>query len=302
MDALSDVLSLLRLEDYGSAAFDAGGQWCIAFPKDDGIRFYALMSGECWLQVDGVPDPLRVRAGDCLLLPHGRAARLATDLTLPPYDAYAVFENAQGGIATLQGGGDLFGVGGFFELAADPAELLIGMLPPIVHIAGEQSKAMLVWCVESMMQEIRNPLAGSALVAKHLATMILVAALRLHVTEETNGIGWLFALADPQMAFAINAMHEDPAQRWTLPLLAQRSGMSRTGFAMKFKKTVGVTPMEYLTRWRMARACDRLVRSDDSIAQIAFSLGYESESAFSAAFKRIKGRSPRSYGRLYGSR
>jgi AraC-like DNA-binding protein len=99
------------------------------------------------------------------------------------------------------------------------------------------------------------------------------------------------------MGAAISAMHEDPAHRWTLQALAQRAGMSRSTFALKFKETVGASPLEYLTHWRMLLAGDRLTNSGDPISVIALSLGYESESAFSTAFKRVMGCSPRQYSR-----
>jgi len=128
--------------------------------------------------------------------------------------------------------------------------------------------------------------------------MMLVQALRLHLAEGLRGgVGWLFALADPQMSAAIHAMHEDPSYRWTLQKLAERAGMSRSTFALKFKQTVGESPMEYLTRWRMLLAGDRLTNSSDPISVIALSLGYESESAFSTAFERVMGSSPRQYKR-----
>jgi AraC-like DNA-binding protein len=110
-------------------------------------------------------------------------------------------------------------------------------------------------------------------------------------------VGWLFALADKQIGAAISAMHDDPARRWTVQALAKRAGMSRSTFAVKFKQTVGASPMEYLTRWRMLLAGDRLTNSSESISVIAPSLGYESESAFSTAFKRVMGCSPRQYSR-----
>jgi AraC-like DNA-binding protein len=110
-------------------------------------------------------------------------------------------------------------------------------------------------------------------------------------------VGWLFALADTQMGAAITAMHESPGHRWTLQELGERVGMSRSIFALKFKATVGTSPMEYLTRWRMLLAGDRLTNSSDALSAIAVSLGYESESAFSTAFKRVMGCSPRQYGR-----
>ena len=189
-------------------------------------------------------------------------------------------------------------VGGHFALTGNHAGILLGMLPPIVHIRKESDKAALRWSLERMMQELREPQPGGFLVAQQLAYMMLVQALRLHLAEgPSGGVGWLFALADKQMGAAINAMHDDPAHRWTLQELAERAGMSRSTFALKFKETVGESPMEYLTRWRMLLAGDRLVNSSDPISVDRPSLGYESESAFSTAFKRVMGCSPRQYSR-----
>src|SRR5271155_5256607 len=152
--------------------------------------------------------------------------------------------------------------------------------------------------LERMSQELREPQPGGFLVAQQLAYMMLVQALRLHLAEgASGGVGWLFALADKQMGAAIAAMHDDPKHQWTLQALAERAGMSRSTFALKFKATVGVSPMEYLTRWRMLLAGDRLTNSSDPVSVIALSLGYESESAFSTAFKRVMGSSPRQYSR-----
>ncbi|MDR3462717.1 MAG: cupin domain-containing protein, partial [Beijerinckiaceae bacterium] len=91
MDPLSDVLSLLKLRSYVAGGFDMGGQWSVQFPRHDGIKCYALVSGQCWLSLDGVPDPVRVKTGDCFLLPRGRSFRLASDLALKPIDALALF-------------------------------------------------------------------------------------------------------------------------------------------------------------------------------------------------------------------
>lgn len=144
------------------------------------------------------------------------------------------------------------------------------------------------------MQELREPQPGSFLVTEHLAHMMLVQALRLYLSEGSRGgSGWLFALADPQMSTVISSMHDDPAHRWTVEELAQRAGMSRSSFAARFKETVGDSPMEYLTRWRMLLAEEKLANSGDSISGIARSLGYESPSAFTKAFKKVIGRSPR---------
>lgn len=297
MDPLSDMLSLLKVRSYMSGGFDAGKDWSLHFDAHDGIKFYAVVSGECWLSVDGVANPVRVKSGDCFLLPRGRAFCMASDLSLPPLNALAFLLTARNGrINSYNGGGHFFSVCGHFALAGDHAGLLLDTLPPIVHIQKESDKALLRWCVKQMMDELREPKPGSSLVVEHLAHMMLVQALRLHLTEGLGGgTGWLFALADKHISAAIKCMHDDPARRWTVQMLAEAAAMSRTAFTVKFKKMVGASPMEYLTRWRMLLASDKLSNSRDSISVISLSLGYESESAFSTAFKRVMGCSPREY-------
>lgn len=300
MDPLSDVLSLLKPQSYVSAGFDAGGEWAIQFDDQSGrIKCYAVVSGQCWLAVEGVPDPVRLRAGECFVLPTGRPFRLASALDIEPVHAGAVFPPARaGGVVVHNGGGDFFLVGSRFAVSGRHAEVLLGTLPPIVHIRREADQAALRWSVERMMEELREGQPGASLVAQHLAHMMLVQALRLHLSEGLKGgVGWFFALADKQIGQAIGAMHADPGHRWTLQELAGRAGMSRSIFAQRFRERVGETPMEYLTRWRMFLAGDRLGNSRDALVETAASLGYESESAFSTAFKRVMGVSPRRYGR-----
>ncbi len=117
--------------------------------------------------------------------------------------------------------GGSFIVGGHFILAGNHADILLGLLPPIVHIRKESDKAAMRWSLERMREELREPQPGSSLVAQQLAYMMLVQALRLHLAEgPRGGVGWLFALADKQMSAAITSMHDDPAHRWTLQELA----------------------------------------------------------------------------------
>lgn len=299
MDPLSDILSLLKLRSHACGGFDAGGAWAIAFGPHQGIKFYAAVSGECRLAVDGVADAVHIRPGDCVILPRGRPFRVASDLSLEPVDVMTIGSAIkEGGITRYNGGGDFFCVGGDFALTGDQAMVLLEMLPPIMHIRDEAEKAVLRWCIERTTQELRDPRPGGFLVAQQLATLMLVQALRQHLADGVGGgVGSLFALADPQMKAALTAMHDDPSRRWTLQSLAERAGMSRTSFALRFKETVGTSPMDYLTRWRMMLAGDRLATARDSVSEIAQALGYESESAFSTAFKRLKGCSPRQYGR-----
>jgi len=295
MDPLSDVLSLLVPRSYGAGGFDMGGEWSIQFPQHRGFKCYAVVSGQCWLSMQDVPEALPLTAGDCFLLPQGRPFRLASDLDLAPV-LYSSLPRV-GGIAS-NGGGDCFIVGGHFALADRHAGILLGALSPVVHVREEADKAALRWSLERMGHELRGRQAGASLVAQHLSHMILVQALRLHMAEGVRaGVGWLFALADKQISAAITAVHNDPARRWTLQMLAGHAGMSRSGFALRFKELVGETPMEYVTRWRMLLATDRLAASGDPVSVVGRSLGYGSESSFSTAFKRVMGHAPRQYSR-----
>jgi AraC-like DNA-binding protein len=301
MDPLSDVLSLLKPQSYVTGGFGVDGDMAIQFPKHQGIKCYAMVSGECWLSVEGVPDAVLLTAGDCFLLPRGLPFRLTTDLSLPPVDFNTVLEaRASGGAVFNDEGAARYIVGGHFVLTGSHADILLKSLPPIVHIRKESDKATMRWSLERMKQELRDPQPGGSLIAQQLAYMMLIQSLRLHLADAAaggarGGVGWLFALADKQMSAAITCMHDDPGHPWTLQELAARVGMSRSIFALRFKETVGATPMEYLTRWRMLLAGDRLKNSGDSISVIASSLGYESESAFGKAFRRVMGCSPRQY-------
>ena len=303
MDPLSDVLSLLRPRSSVSACLDAGGEWSVRFPAyEDGIKCGAVASGACWLAVEGEADAVRLEAGDCFLLPSGRAFRLASDLAVPSQDAHDVFPGAQDGVATVGGGGGLFLVSSRFALAGPQAGLLLGLLPPVVYVRGGEGSAALRWSIERMAEELREARPGGHLVAEHLAHMVLVQALRLHLASGVEGgVGWLFALDDRRLGGAIAALHGDPGRRWTLHDMAERAGMSRSTFALRFREAVGEPPMDYLTRWRMLLAHDRLTRSAEPVAAIAFSVGYASESAFCTAFKRVMGHPP-GRGRAAGSR
>ncbi|SOE94767.1 AraC-type DNA-binding protein [Burkholderia sp. D7] len=299
MDPLSDLLSLLKPRSLVSGGVAMSCNRAIQWPKHDGIKCYAVVSGQCWLSVDGVTDPVLLTAGECYVLPPGPPFRLATDLSVKPVD-YQLLRVA-GGLSTDISGSEGEGcylVGGHFLLTGGHADMLLGSLPPIVHIRKESDKAAMRWSLERMTEEVRDRQPGGSLIAQQLAYMMLVQALRLHLADSASaGVGWLFALADKQLSAALTCMHDDPGHPWTLQTLAARIGMSRSNFALRFKETVGTSPMEYLTRWRMLLACDRLKNSGDSIPRIASSLGYESESAFGKAFKRIIGCSPRQHSR-----
>jgi AraC-like DNA-binding protein len=299
MDPLSDLLSLLKPRSVVSGGFALSRNTAIQLQQHEGIKCYAVVSGQCWLSLDGVTDPVLLTAGECYLLPPGPPFRLATDLSVKAVDFALLL--AAGELDThISGseGGGCYLAGGHFLLTGGHADMLLGSLPPILHIRKESDKAAMRWSLERMTEEVRNPLPGGFLLTQQLAFMMLVQTLRLHLADEAStGVGWLFALADKQLSAALACMHDDPGHPWTLQKLAVHIGMSRSTFALRFKETVGTSPMEYLTRWRMLLACDRLKNSGDSIPRIAMSLGYESESAFGKAFKRVIGCSPRRHSR-----
>ena len=254
--------------------------------------------GACWVSVEG-ESPVQVSAGECFLLPRGRPFRVASDLSVEPVPVRQVMPpQPDGQIVTYNGGGDYLSIGGYFTLSEGQAELLLNILPPLLHIRDRPGSSTLRWCVERMRRELAEAQPGDFIVAQQLATIVLVEGLRLYLSSRTTQeAGWLFALADKRLLAAIAVMHGAPGERWTLQTLAKVAGMSRTAFAVTFKEAVGVTPIEYLTRWRMLQAAERLTTSRLSLAEIGSALGYESEKSFSTAFKRVMNCSPRQYGR-----
>lgn len=299
MDPLSEVLSLMKPEMYISGGFAVLDDIAVCFPKHRGIKCYAVLAGECWLVVEGVPEPVLLHAGDCFLLPRGFPFQLSTDLSLEPllYTEACTRSGMRREPPDMTAGARYI-AGGHFVLTGRHAEMLLESLPPIVHIRSEPDKAAMRWALERLREELRSPQPGSALIAQQLAYSMLIQALRLHIGDASaSGSGWLAALADKHMSVAVASMHHDPGLPWTLQSLAERVGMSRSVFALRFRQVVGTTPMEYLTRWRMLLAADRLQSSSEGLAAIAQSLGYDSESAFGKAFRRVMGCSPRQYSR-----
>lgn len=296
MDPLASVLSLVKPQSYMSSGFDFGGLWSLQFPAHDSIKCYALSSGECWLTTED-DGPVQMRAGDCFLLPLGRPYRLASDPALTPVDFKSVVTKiVNGGMITMNGGGGCSGLGSFFNLASGQAGALLSVLPATVIVREDAEKSDLRWLMGRVMREVNDPQPGGVLVVQHLAHVMLIQALRSHLARgQEGGVGWLCALSDRHIGLAMKAIHDDPAHPWTLPELAACVGLSRTNFAVRFKAKVGEAPIEYLTRWRMRLAADQLESTGRSISEVSLSLGYDSESAFCTAFKRVMGASPRKY-------
>lgn len=295
MDPLSDVLSLLRVTGHVSGGLDAGGSWSIGFGRSEGMKFHVILRGECWLVVDGF-EPLRVAEGSCVILPHGKPFEMTTDPSLIPLDGVGLAQSAgPGGIATHNGGGDFQSIGGFFLLSDVSSSILLDCLPPLIVLDERSDQDLIRWCIERLRYEVQEQAPGQGLIAQQLAMMMLVQVLRSLPECHAGSSGWLQGLADPQLRRALSAMHGHPARRWTLADLAGVAAMSRTVFATRFRRTVGMAPMEYLTSWRMSLAAERLASTNDAVGAISVLVGYDSKKSFSTAFRRARNASPRKF-------
>lgn len=227
------------------------------------------------------------------LLSAEAAFTVASDPALPPADALVVFDEGRSTFAHLGEGGDLLYLGSQF--ASKGSRLLIDSLPPVIHLsAGETGTGRLQWLIEELVRETTSTVPGTVAARSGLANLMFLQLLRGYLSQERGvNVGWLRAACDPKLAPALSLMHRDPARNWHLPELAKAAAMSRTSFATYFKAIAGVGPLSYLTEWRMWLAERKLREGGQSVSMIAHSVGYASEAAFSTAYKRVMGRSPR---------
>jgi AraC-like DNA-binding protein len=223
---------------------------------------------------------------------------LGTDPGLQPADPAGIVDAAaRDGWVTHNGGAEVVLVGARFSFSGNQAAMLFDTVPPIVGISSESSEAeVLRWSLDRLASELRDERPGSSLIWTHLVQLMLAHTLRLYL-ERSTGIpkGWFSALTDLRIGASIKAIHATPAHHWTLEALARVSCLSRSAFTTRFKALTGDTPMDYLMHWRMLIGADRLRKNEENVSTIAFSLGYKSESAFSAAFKRKMSCSPTRY-------
>ncbi|WP_458070866.1 AraC family transcriptional regulator [Rhodanobacter sp. BL-MT-08] len=288
-DPLSTALIKMKLNASINVALDAGGKWAMDFPAYDGFTLNVVQKGECWLALERGARKVRLRAGDCFLLTGGRTFTLASDLDLKKrFRAENMFTDAQGGLATCNGGGDFFVAGTIFRFEGHLPSVLFARLPPVIHIdGGSDQAAVLRWSLERFGAELRTGAVGRSLMLSHLAPIMLLQILRIYLSSATHEENWLVALSHPLLAPVFEAMQTRYEQTWTLEAFAAVACMSRSAFSLTFKKKVGVAPMVYLMHWRMQIACELLQTGNASLSAIAASVGYGSESAFSAAFFKV---------------
>jgi AraC-like DNA-binding protein len=296
-DPFSDILKFTNAESLVTGGFTAGGAWAIRFPAPDKIKFFAVVKGRCWVRIEDEAAPIHFETGDVGLLSAKRSFVLASDPSVPPVDAMPVFSGAGGKPVALGNGSDFAHIGGHVLLDPTSGRLLADVLPPWIHVpAASPQAAAFRWLLDQLVEERAAEQPGTQLASAQLAQLLFIQILRAHLkTSDPMPAGWLRALGDARIAPALRLMHGDPGRAWHLDELAKACAMSRTTFAFHFKSIAGLAPLTYLTEWRM-RLAERALREEAvPVAVVGQSLGYASESAFSNAFKRVTGNSPRAY-------
>jgi len=283
--------------------------WCISgkLSSDDCTPFlvtprhviasHFVAAGHMQLRIEG-GDTIDVRASELVLLPHNDAHTFGSDLNVAPMPARQIIRPPQdGGISRIKYGGvgEVTQVLCGFLGSQTSFSPLLASLPPVLKL-DVRATASGAWIESSFrfaVSEIAAGRVGSATVITKLSELLFVEAVSQFVASlPAEQRGWLAGLRDPQIGRALAVLHARPTEAWTAETLALEVGMSRSVFAERFTSLVGESPMHYLTLWRMQMAAQHLREGHGSVAQVAFQAGYESEAAFSRAFKRQFGTAP----------
>jgi AraC-like DNA-binding protein len=309
MDALSDVLRAVRLT--GAIFFDvqASAPWVAETPAGKSIvaamfpgaehliSYHVITQGSCWACVPGEP-PMQLSAGDILVLPHGDTHVLSSTPGLreppdlaryrAPSDGQLPFSLSIGDTKT----NSARFVCGFLGCDARPYNPLLTALPRVIKVS-DDSRGTLAAFVQLALAESKAPRIGGECMLSRLSELMFVDVVRRYLeTLPQDRMDWLAGLRDPFVGRALSILHRSPASEWTIESLAREAGLSRSALAERFTEFVGRPPMQYLTNWRMQLAANHLLSGTHSIAEIAGRVGYESEAAFSRAFKKVVGAPP----------
>jgi len=298
-DPLGETLHMLRLTGTLYCQAELSAPWGIDIPPLDGLMtFLIVTAGRCWLEIEGI-EPRLIEPGGLTLIPHGIAHRMRSSLeaeTKPLFDIPVEKVSDRYEIMHYGGGGEVtrttYGVMRFDHVAA---HRLIGQLPKVVHIDSwdEDADSWLHSTLRFIAREASTLKPGGETVITRLADILVIQAIRswLDTSPEANQ-GWLAALRDEQIGRALASIHRSPERDWSVALLANEVGMSRSAFSAQFTRLVGESAMRYLAQWRMQLARICLLETPDSLAKISSDLGYQSEAAFCRAFKRMFNVSP----------
>lgn len=296
-DPLTAIISLLRPQTVLSKIITGAGTWSIRKPRYENPAFCLLLEGSCFLDLDDL-GTLELSDGDFVLLPQMPGFTLASDLALSP--TLVPFDHShETHYGTKSGSVMMRMLGGYFRFERANAQLVVKLLPSVVHIRRDAPGASRLRRIVELISEEANALyPGRVLILERLVEVLLLEALRFRsgsAGREERGL--LAGLSDPRLARALSEIHVDVARRWTIEQLAHIAGMSRAVFAERFVRKVGMPPMQYLLEWRVALAKEMLRGEQFSLTDVAERVGYKSASAFTTAFTRLTGRSPSQYAR-----
>ena len=297
-DPFLDLIGLLRPKATRWREIVAAGRWAIEFPKRDDLLFCSVVLGECLL-VRSATDPLKLHQGDFILIRTGTSFCFASDAKVPAESSEKAFAASRTGVIQLGGGTKRPVIlrGGRFVLDTANESLLTQLMPSLIHerVEAERSERIQNLLHMNALESAAGE-PGSDFVIPRLMEILFVELLRDESRRvESATAGLLAGLAHPVTAKALQLMHAEPARGWTVESLARRSGASRSRFALQFQNVVGTSPMQYLLHWRIALAKDFLRNGTRAISEIAFDVGFQSVSAFSTAFRRNVGQSPKQF-------
>lgn len=296
-DPLADPLRLLQPTGVLHCRAALTAPWGLDLPRiRDCMAVHIVTSGTLFLDVAGQPTR-EVNAGSLVMIPHGTAHQLrsapdapATPLTDVPVQLITDrYERMNFG-----GGGALTSVS-YCGVRVDPvgARHLLQVLPLVIHVDTLiQEDEWLRDTARFIAREADVTRPGSEAIITRLADIIVVQAIRAWLASADGQHGWLAALRDHHIGRALGAIHRDPARDWTVAMLASEVGMSRSALSARFSELVGESVKQYITEWRMQLARKELQTSSQTLAALAEKYGYQSEAAFSRAFKRVLGLSP----------
>jgi len=315
-DVLSDVLRAVRLTGAVYFDFELSSPWVAEAPPSREIaakvmpgaqrviEYHLLARGACWGHVVG-QEPMRLREGDLIVFPQGDAHVLSSAPGMraaPDMSAFARPSTPLPIVYELGGGGPERArvVCGFLGCDERPYNPLLTALPTVIHLAAAGPHATIGWLgtlLNIAVKESGSARAGSENVLARLSELMFVEAIRRYLeTLPPAQTGWLAGLRDPVVGQALSALHGQPSESWTVERLARLVGLSRSVFAERFTDMVGQPPMQYLALWRMQLA-SRLLVEGGQVAAVACAVGYESEAAFSRAFKKLVGQAPATWRR-----
>jgi len=319
MDALSDVLRVAHLTGGVFLRAEFFAPWCIASrltpehcspvlgPASHMMIFHYVAEGEVHIQIEGEQDEDLIETGEVVLLPRNNMHLIGSDLSLPAVPGKEVIRPPRdGGLFSIHHGGTgncTRMVCGFLGCAGTEGNPVISSLPPLLRVKLEQGGAA-EWIRSTFQyaaEEVSAARPGSETVLAKVSELLFVEAVRRYAEELPDGrTGWFSGLRDPHVARALALLHRDITRRWTVDDLGREVGMSRSALADRFIRLIGVPPMHYLAGWRMQVATGKLRDTSDSLAQVAETVGYDSEAAFSRAFKKAFGTAPATWRRSNG--